>query len=109
MKPEEKLKLIEELKAKYPSDTLYEHTPGIGDLFVIYKGAGRKELKQMRDDGDDPTLKEVADERFVKALVVYPDSKTFEAMLAKLPFYESNLCRAIIESSGGKKTAPKEL
>ena len=32
MKPEEKLKLIEELKAKYPSDTLYEHTPGIGNM-----------------------------------------------------------------------------
>ena len=109
MKPDEKSKLIADLKTKYPNDTLYEHSPQVGDLFVIYKGAGRKELHQMRLDGDDPATKDVADERFVKSLVVYPDAKGFEALLTKLPFYESNLCRAIIESSGGKKSAPKEL
>jgi hypothetical protein len=110
MQPEEKTKIIAGLKEKYPNEELYEHSPLCDpDALVIFKGAGRKEVLQMRLDGDDPTLKEVADERFVKSLVVYPEAKAFEALLTKYPFYDSTLCRAIITASGGGTKAPKKL
>jgi hypothetical protein len=75
-------KVFEDLKVQHGDDlhllTSREHE-------VVVRRPTQAEYKRFRANGVDPNKRDIAAESLLKTVLVYPDRKTFEALLDRYP------------------------
>lgn len=78
--------MLEELRQKHGEIHILKVKPKSADpVVVLAKKPGRPEWRKLQSDGNDPGRKPLASEAFVRACIVFPDQKAFDAILASWP------------------------
>lgn len=98
--------LIADLKAKYPDTEL--HLLGNEFACVVVRVPSAAEFIRFTDDLSDATLKGIALRRLLRACVVHPNEKDYDAMVAARPGLVQTFGNELVEIAGVKAVTERK-